>query len=81
MVGSAVDTIVWSSDAISMMSISAPKTGPIRCVPGGDMPIDTTEPRSPSDMPRLRSACPADETAGAGGSTPLVVDTRRREQR
>ncbi len=30
MVGSAVDTIVWSSDAISMTSISAPKTGAMR---------------------------------------------------
>src|SRR6185437_5395900 len=31
MVGSAVDTIVWSSDAISITSISAANTGPTRC--------------------------------------------------
>ena len=30
MVGSAVDTIVWSSDATSSTSIRAPKIGPIR---------------------------------------------------
>ena len=36
MVGSAVDTIVWSSEASSITSISAPKIGPMRvAVPAG----------------------------------------------
>ena len=34
MVGRAVDTIVWSSDAISITSISAANTGPMRCSRG-----------------------------------------------
>src|SRR5262245_20615467 len=35
-VGNAVDTIVESSDAISITSISAAKTGPTRCAAGAD---------------------------------------------
>ena len=41
-VGSAVETIVESSDASSITSISAAKIGPIRCAGGGAALIDTS---------------------------------------
>ena len=70
-VGSAVETIVWSSDATSSTSMRAPKIGPSRG--GASLTPDTLDEL----IPRLRPAQKADRTGSWRAAGRLLVSGRR----